>query len=38
MHFRQGNYKIEVRHAGQTTFSEQVYATAGKTLHIGPGA
>jgi hypothetical protein len=36
MHLRQGNYKIEIRHAGETTFSESVYVTAGKTLHINP--
>jgi len=36
MHLRQGNYTIEVRHAGETTFSENVYVTAGKTLHINP--
>ena len=36
MHLRQGNYTIEVRRAGETTFSENVYVTAGKTLHISP--
>ena len=36
MHLRQGNYTIEVRRAGETTFSENVYVTAGKTLHIAP--
>jgi hypothetical protein len=36
MHLRQGNYKIEIRDAGATTFSESVYVTAGKTLHISP--
>jgi hypothetical protein len=36
MHLRQGNYRIEVRRAGETTFSESVYVTAGKTLHINP--
>ena len=36
MHLSQGNYNIEIRHAGQTTFSEGVYVTAGKTLHISP--
>jgi hypothetical protein len=34
MHFRQGSYKIEIRQAGQTLFSENVYVTAGKTMHI----
>ena len=36
MHLSQGNYTIEIRHAGETTFSESVYVTAGKTLHITP--
>jgi hypothetical protein len=36
MHLRQGNYTIEVRRGGETTFSESVYVTAGKTLHINP--
>jgi hypothetical protein len=36
MHFRQGNYTIEIREAGKTMFSENVYVTAGKTLHIAP--
>jgi hypothetical protein len=36
MHLRQGNYNIEVRSAGVTAFSESVYVTAGKTLHISP--
>lgn len=36
MHFRQGNYKIDVRREGQTLFSQRVYVTAGKTLHINP--
>lgn len=34
MHLRQGNYTIEIRQGGQTLFSENVYVTAGKTLHI----
>ncbi len=38
MHFRQGNYAIEIRNGGTTTFSEKVYVTAGKTLHIAPPA
>lgn len=38
MHLRPGNYNFEVRHAGQTTFSERIYVTAGKTLHIAPAA
>ncbi len=36
MHFRQGNYNIEIRNAGQTVFSENVFVTAGKTMHISP--
>ncbi len=36
MHLRQGNYTIEVREGGATTFSENVYVTNGKTLHIAP--
>lgn len=36
MHLLQGNYNIEIRQAGQTMFSEKVYVTAGKTLHISP--
>jgi hypothetical protein len=36
MHLSQGNYTIEIRNAGATMFSENVYVTAGKTLHINP--
>ena len=36
MHLRQGNYRIEIKDAGQTLFSQNVYITAGKTMHIGP--
>jgi hypothetical protein len=36
MHLRQGNYTIEVRSGGVNTFSENVYVTAGKTIHINP--
>jgi len=36
MHLRQGNYKIEIHDGGQTTFAENVYVTAGKTMHIAP--
>jgi hypothetical protein len=36
MHFRQGSYTIEIRVAGGSTFSENVYVTAGKTIHIAP--
>jgi hypothetical protein len=36
MHFRQGSYTIEIRVAGGPTFSENVFVTAGKTIHIAP--
>jgi hypothetical protein len=36
MHFRQGNYKIDVRQGGQTLFSDRIYVTPGKTIHINP--
>ena len=36
MHFRQGSYNIEIRNGGRAMFSEKVYVTAGKTIHIGP--
>ena len=36
MHFRQGSYTIEIRVAGGSTFSENVFVTAGKTIHIAP--
>ncbi|HXE63028.1 MAG TPA: PEGA domain-containing protein [Bryobacteraceae bacterium] len=38
MHFRQGTYKIEVRNGGQTLFSDRVYVTSGKTIHINPAS
>jgi hypothetical protein len=38
MHLRQGNYKIEVRDGGQTLFSDRVYVTSGKTIHINPAS
>jgi PEGA domain len=38
MHLRQGNYSIEIRNAGERVFSENVYVTTGKTLHINPAA
>ena len=34
MHLQQGNYTIEIREGGQTLFSESVYVSAGKTMHI----
>lgn len=36
MHLRPGSYNIEIREAGQTHFSQQVYVAAGKTIHIQP--
>jgi hypothetical protein len=38
MHLRPGNYSIEIRDGAVTTFSENLYVTAGKTLHIAPAA
>ena len=38
MRFRQGNYKIEVRNGAQTLFSDRVYVTSGKTIHINPAS
>jgi hypothetical protein len=36
MHLRPGSYNIEIREAGQTHFTEQVYVAAGKTIHLQP--
>lgn len=36
MHLRPGSYNIEIREAGQTTFAQQVYVAAGKTIHLQP--
>jgi len=36
MHLRQGNYNIEICNGAQTVFSENVFVTAGKTMHISP--
>jgi hypothetical protein len=36
LHLRPGTYTVEVRHAGQEALSEQVFVTAGKTLHLHP--
>lgn len=36
MHLRPGSYNIEIREAGQTAFTQQVYVTAGQTLHLHP--
>ena len=37
MHLRPGNYKIEIKQAGATQYSENILVTAGKTIHINPG-
>ncbi len=36
MHLRPGSYHIEIRHAGRTMFTEQVYVAPGKTVHLRP--
>lgn len=36
MHLRPGSYNIEIRENGQTPFAQQVYVSAGKTLHLHP--
>jgi PEGA domain len=36
MRLRPGAYNIEIREGGETTFSEQIYVVAGKTLHLHP--
>jgi PEGA domain len=38
MHLRPGNYDVEVRTQGRTQLEENVYVTAGKTLHLHPDA
>ena len=36
MHLRPGNYNIEIREGEQTPFAQNVYVTAGKTIHLQP--
>lgn len=36
MRLRPGTYNIEIREAGNTAFSEQVYVVSGKTIHLKP--
>ena len=36
MQLRPGNYRIEIRYAGETRFDQKVYVVAGKTLHLTP--
>jgi hypothetical protein len=34
LHLRPGSYNIEVRYGGQSALNQQVFVTAGKTLHL----
>lgn len=36
MHLRPGSYNIEIREGQQSTFNQQVFVAAGKTVHIAP--
>jgi len=36
LHLRPGSYNIEVRYGGQPALSQQVFVSAGKTLHLHP--
>ena len=36
MHLRPGSYNIEIREGDRTTFTQKVYVTAGKTIHLHP--
>lgn len=36
MHLRPGNYKLEIKEAGQTRYAENVYVVAGKTMKLHP--
>lgn len=36
IHLRPGAYKIEVREPGRQPYTESVYVTLGKTLHVHP--
>ena len=36
MHLVQGTYNIEVRQSGAPVLNEQVFVTAGKTIHLHP--
>lgn len=38
MHLAPGSYTIEVRQAGEPLLSQQVFVTAGKTIHLHPAA
>lgn len=36
LHLRPGTYNIELRAPGYMQYSEQIYVTPGKTLHLNP--
>ena len=36
MYLRPGTYKIEIRDAGATRFSEKIYVVGGRTLDLRP--
>lgn len=36
MHLRPGSYSIEIREGAAMPFSQQVYVTAGQTIHLHP--
>jgi len=36
MHLRPGTYNVEIREGERTMFSDRIYVTAGKTLHLHP--
>lgn len=36
MHLRPGNYKLEIKEAGNTQYNENIFVAAGKTIHIHP--
>jgi hypothetical protein len=37
MHLRPGTYHIEIKEGGNTQYAENIFVTAGKTIHIHPG-
>jgi len=36
MRLRPGSYNLEIKEGGKTSFAEQIYVVAGKTLHLHP--
>ena len=36
MHLRPGKYNIEIKEGGNTQFAENIFVSAGKTIHIHP--